>query len=54
MTIRESKTYASPLFIDLLSQTFIKGLKAGSHDPIFGSVFLTGIASTNRNIVSRQ
>ena len=28
--------------------------KAGSRDPIFGSVFLTGFVSAHRNTVSRQ
>ena len=29
-------------------------LKVGSHDQIFGSLFLTGVVSAHRNIVSRQ
>ena len=29
-------------------------LKAGSHDPIFGSDFFSGIVSAHRNVDSRQ
>ena len=32
----------------------LRHAKAGSHDPIFGSAFLTGFVSAHRNIVSRQ